>query len=104
MLNHFGRGAAIGLAFSFFACFALFIALPLVPFLFFFLLALLAWSLLRLVQEALRSSHRRTAEPWRRECFFFWFGSVVSCLFAPVPFAIVGAIALHHMYSWQGAP
>jgi hypothetical protein len=97
MMSEFIRGGSIAAACAGTACFALFAGPQLVPLIFCFLLAWLVWSLFRLGQEIVHGSHKLAAEPWNRECFFFWLGAAVSCFLAPIPFAIVGGVALHYL-------
>ena len=54
-------------------------------------LILVVWfpiSVIRLCQEALRGSYKRTAFDVDQECFSFWLGAFLSCLLAPIIFAL----------------
>jgi hypothetical protein len=97
MMSEFIRGSGMAAACAGIACFALFAGRQPVPLIFCFLLAWLVWSLFRLSQEIVRGSHKRASEPWNRECFFFWLGAATSSFLAPVPFAIVGGLAMHYL-------
>jgi hypothetical protein len=100
----FIKGLALPLAVCVISCVAfLNLALPILILCTVFVLGCLGYSVWRLLLARQREFFGREADPIDRQASFYWLGTLIGCLLAPVGYVSFGVYSLRPMHYHPGA-